>query len=694
MNFINQHRPFVAALLAVAFKLCVLAESPSIPHKVLLPRPQQIRYGAGQLRLRGLGVRFATSPSSEDRFVARELTANLALRAGAPMPVWEDSSAGKAIVLNRTGPVAPLPIPDEHSGTESREAYSLKVSPGGVDIEARSSAGLFYGSQTLQQLVESEGGEAVLPEVEIQDWPSLAYRGVMIDMSHGALPTEQEVKRQIDFLARWKANQYYFYSEASIELDGFPLLNPNGSFTQEQVRRIIAYGRERHVDVVPCLELYGHLHDLFRIERYSDLAAFPHGGEFNPSNPKDMELISSWAEQFVRLFPSPFVHIGFDETWQIEMAAKKEGGDRAPARLFIQQLNNVAALFQRQGRRVMAWGDIIVKYPEIVAELPPGLIGVAWEYDAKDGYKKWLDPLMAKKVPHFIATAVAFWKELAPDFDHTFDNIDTFLASGRQSKALGIINTVWLDSAQNLIRTAWPAVAYGAASAWQSSPLDRSRFFHDYAQVMLPAAIAAEMATGLEKFSQAELQLQKALGQDTIHRFWDDPLAAEVLRKSTEHREHLRQTRLLAEDAQEHFSRGLKLEGNASLLGSLLLESRMLDYAGLKFLTAVELAERWKELGTKANKTTWWNTFDSEWTYQSHSHLIDLMDQITELRRDYRAAWQAEYTEYRLDSTLGRWDAEYEYWRKLQARFQAFSRQLKEGDPLPPLERVVHSTEY
>jgi hypothetical protein len=686
--------PLLAATVSLIFWHRGESSPNSSSHPLLLPQPQQIQFGTGRIPLGDWGIRFASPPSSEDRFTATELAAALALRAGISVPVGEASGSGKAIVLNRTGPVDPLPVPEEAPGPNSREAYSLKASPAGVEIQARTSAGLFYGSQTLRQLIQSDGHEMVIPEVQVQDWPSLAYRGTMVDMSHGALPTEEEVKRQIDFLASWKANQYYLYSEASIELDGFPLLNPKGRLSQDQVRRIIEYGRERHIDVVPCLELYGHLHDLFRVEKYSDLAAFSHGGEFNPTNPRVMDLLSNWADQLVRLFPSPFVHIGFDETWQIEMAAKKEGTQATPARLFVQQLNNVAALFQRSGRRVMAWGDIIVKYPEIVTELPSGLVGVAWEYDAEDGYSKWLDPLMAKRVPHFIATAVSFWREITPDFDHTFENIDTFLAAGRQSKALGLINTVWLDSSQNLIRTAWPAIAYGAASAWQSSPLDRSGFFQNYAQAMFPPTTASEVAKGLEKFSAAELQLQKALGQQTIHVLWVDPLETEILKKSTEHRDALRQTRILAEEAQEHFWAALKLKGNPSLLNSFLTGSRMLDYAGLKFLTAVELAERWKELGPKANKQTWWNTFDSEWTYQSHSHLIDLMDEITELRKDYRDAWLAEYTEYRLDSTLGRWDAEYEYWRGLQARFRAFSTQLKNGDPLPPLERVVRGGEF
>ena len=160
------------------------------------------------------------------------------------------------------------------------------------------------------------------------------------------------------------------------------MLNPEARFTQDQVRQIIAYGRERHIDVIPCLELYGHLHDLFRIEKYADLSDFPHGGEFNPSNPKVKALLSDWVDQFAQLFPSAFVHIGFDETWEIDKAAKQEGIGATPAKLFIAQLNNVANRFEQHGRRVMAWGDIMVKYPDIVAQLPPGIIAGAWYYAA------------------------------------------------------------------------------------------------------------------------------------------------------------------------------------------------------------------------------------------------------------------------------------------------------------------------
>jgi len=88
---------------------------------------------------------------------------------------------------------------------------------------------------------------------------------------------KNEIERQIDFLSRWKANQYYIYNEDSIELLGYPLLNPEGRLSQEEVRRIVVYGRERHMDVIPALDLYGHQHDLFRLEQYSEISDEPHG---------------------------------------------------------------------------------------------------------------------------------------------------------------------------------------------------------------------------------------------------------------------------------------------------------------------------------------------------------------------------------------------------------------------------------
>jgi hexosaminidase len=163
-----------------------------------------------------------------------------------------------------------------------------------------------------------------------------------------------------------------------------------------------------------------------------------------------------------------------------------------------------------------------------------------------------------------------------------------------------------------------------------------------------------------------------------------------MLKKCGENQDHLRQTRLLAEDAEEHLDRALSLGGDPVTLNSLLFGSRLLDYAGQKFQTAPELEAMWRRLGPRHPKDEiWWNEWESQVIYQDHSRLVDLMDAITELRGVYRSEWLAEYTPYRLESALGRWDAEYEYWRRLQARLGAFSENSREGDPLPALASIA-----
>jgi len=677
--------------LALLIRIALVPLLTDAQHNPLLPSAQQLRYGTGHLLLEGLAIQFSSPPTAEDRFAAEQLSRQLAEHTGIRIRITDTERSGRAIILDRTGPPDPLPVPGEKPGPGSREAYDLTVATSGAKIHSRSSAGVFYGVQTLVQLAEGSGEQAALPEAEVHDWPALAYRGTMVDMSHGPLPTEEEVKRQLDFLAHWKANQYFLYNEVSIELTGYPLPNPEGRFTKDEVRHIIAYGRERHIDVIPNLELYAHLHDLFRIERYAELADLPHGTEFDPRNPKVMSLLTDWIYQFSDLFPSPFVNIGFDETFQIEMATRTKGAGSTPTQLFIKQLTSVANLFQKHGKHVLAWGDIIVRYPRIIPELPPGLIAVAWYYTSEDkNYTRWLQPLAANAVPYFVQPAVTSWAQIAPDFDTTFENIDTFLAAGRRSNVLGMINSIWADDAQLLLRMSLPGMAYGAAAPWQTEPMDRRNFFSKYAQIMYTPAIAADIASALTNIALSEASLQKVLGSQTMLALWQHPFVPAYRKALDGHAEDLRETRLRAEDAQTSLYRALEKGGDPATLNSLIIGSRLLDYAGQKFQTPLELTGLWQHLGSKRpDSDRWWNEWESQVTYQDHSRIVDLLDAITELRPKYRAEWLAEYTPYRLESALGRWNAEYDYWRTVQEGLQQFSDSSHEGDALPSLEQII-----
>ena len=662
----------------------------SAQHHALLPTPRHIIYGADSLSTENLRIQLLPNAAPEDRYAAKQLSFCFALREGQKIAVESGPASSPTIRLTRTGPVAALPQPGEKPGPDSREAYSIAITKRGGEIKAKSSAGLFYGVQTLCQLMEADG---TIPEVKIEDWPAMAYRGVLVDMSEGPLPTEEEVKRQIDFLSRWKVNQYYFYSESSIELSGYPLLNPGARFSKDQIRSIVAYARQRHIDVIPSLELYGHLHDLFRIEKYSSMADFPHGGEFNPRDPRVMKLIANWADQMCELFPSPFVNIGFDETWEIQKAAQSQRKGTTAVDLFIEQLGNVSRLFERHGKIVMAWADIMVKYPDIVAKLPPGTIALPWYYDPNPDpeYKHWLGPLVDHRIPFIVTTGVNSWDEIYPDYNLTFANIDTFLAAGKKANALGMINTIWTDDNQMLMRLSWPGLAYGAAAAWQTTPVIRADFFSDYADQLYAPRVAGEVSMALTKLSASETLLQHAIGHDTMNELWENPFDPSILKRSEEHKDDLRKSRILAEEAQEHMYRAATFTKNSDRLNELLFAGRLLDYAGMKFLYSAEIAEQWQALGQHPSHQRLDDEFLSDVASEMHGELEDLMDGITGLQPQYREAWLIQYTPYRLKTALGRWNAEYEVWRKMQARLQSFSESYHKGSPLPTFQSIVGS---
>jgi hypothetical protein len=662
----------------------------SAAHSPLLPRPQQVQYDNGSLALRGLSIHFAVPPSAEDRFAAEQLAYRLSAIRHSEMLIRKGNASGRTIVLNRTGAGGALPGDNENPGPDARESYSLKITPQGAEIRAASSAGLFYGVQTLMQMVESSGPQAALPTATVRDWPALAYRGFMMDLSHGQLLRVSEIERQLDLLARFKANQYYFYSEASIEFQGYELVNPDGRYTRDEVRHIIEYARQRHIDVVPCMELYGHMHDLFRVEKFADLGLPHYGDEFDPRNPRVLAVLSDWVAQTARLFPSPWYHVGFDEPWSLGKIGMEPGKD--PFKTFIEVLRHVAGEAQRHGKRLLFWADInqgastLSNHPELIRELPGGVIAVPWVYDAHASYDSFVKPLAEAGVPTVVAPAVWNWNETFPDYHRSFVNINGLSAAGRKFKTLGILTTGWTDCAQTIYRQSLPGLALGAAAGWQAEPVDTNTFFADYTAQMYSPDVAAEVAPALEELSTAQEIFWKVFSGATQLAFWNDPLEPGRLARLEKHQAELHKARLLAGSAQERLARARRLAPADPTLNSLVLAARMFDYLGMKWLYAVEWADYFRQLQANPDTKLVDLYIGNQMNAQDHGMLADLRDAISGLKEPYRLAWLEESTPYRLPGALMRFDLEWLYWQAVQ---QAVTDKIphgrSKGEPFPSI---------
>ena len=220
------------------------ATRPLTAQSGLIPAPRE--FSARPALKAGQGVAFATPAATADRFAAADLQAFLATREVRPAPAT-DSRAIK-VSLVRAGSAAAASVAAARGfftdSTRKNEGYVLVADAGRVTIVGASSAGVFYGVQTLKQLVEGRGGAAFLRGAVIRDWPAMRWRGFHDDLSRGPVPTLEFQKRQIRTFAAYKLNIYSPYFEHTLSYAANPLIAPpGGAMTRADVRVLVAYAR-------------------------------------------------------------------------------------------------------------------------------------------------------------------------------------------------------------------------------------------------------------------------------------------------------------------------------------------------------------------------------------------------------------------------------------------------------------------
>ena len=279
------------------------------------------------------------------------------------------------------------------------EAYDLTVTRRGIALRGGSDAGLFYGFQTLRQL-EKDGA---IPAVRICDKPAFPYRGAMLDVSRHFFPVE-DVKTFIDILALHKLNRFHWHLTDDqgwrIEIKAYPQLTRIGSvrketlvgrmtaenqtydgtpyggyYTQEEVREIVRYAAERHIEVIPEIEMPGH--GLGALTAYPWLGCT--GGPYElwtrwgiskdvycAGKETTFEFIETVLGEIMDLFPSQYIHVGGDECpkdrWKacpLCQQRKESLGLKDEHQLQSWFMNRVEQIVAARGRRIIGWDEIL-----------------------------------------------------------------------------------------------------------------------------------------------------------------------------------------------------------------------------------------------------------------------------------------------------------------------------------------------
>ncbi len=381
----------------------------------IIPEPVSVKATNGQFLL-PQNVVIATTAPQELKQPIQVLQDRLSKAAGRKVTVSNASStAAIRLELNKTA--------DNSIG---KEGYKLSVTPKNIVIRANKPAGMFYGVQTLLQLLPKEIESATVvnnvqwtvPAVEVTDYPRFVWRGLMFDVARHFF-TKKEVMQFIDDMVRYKYNMLHLHLTDDegwrLEIKGLPKLTevgawnvkkvgyfgtfsapePNeprdfgGFYTQDDIKEIVAYAKERFVDILPEIDVPGH--SLAAVVSYPELSCTPEAKNYVvrsgepimdwsrgappialvdntlcPANEKVYEFLDKVMTQVAELFPFEYIHVGGDETpqnfWEktpaIQELAKREG---------LKNMHEVQGYFERRlekivlskGKKFMGWDEII-----------------------------------------------------------------------------------------------------------------------------------------------------------------------------------------------------------------------------------------------------------------------------------------------------------------------------------------------
>jgi hexosaminidase len=295
----------------------------------------------------------------------------------------------------------------------SDESYCLQVGPTGIRVEARHEKGHFYGLQTLNQLINvSKSGVMRIPSVLISDSPRFAYRGLMLDVSRHFF-SKSFIMKQLDAMARYKLNTLHLHlTDAAgwrVQIDRYPLLTGvaawrpqrdwkrwwngdrsyvdrdtpeayGGFYSKDDIREIVRYAAERHITVIPEIEMPGHSEEVLAVYPELSCTGKPYShGEFCPGKDTTLVFIKHVLSEVMDLFPSNFIHIGGDEanksSWEkcsdcrMRMQVHGLQSEKELQSWFVAEIGR---FLQMNGRKLIGWDEIIE------GGIPAGATVMSW----------------------------------------------------------------------------------------------------------------------------------------------------------------------------------------------------------------------------------------------------------------------------------------------------------------------------
>ena len=390
--------------LALFALLPLMSACDNGPEHSIIPVPQQVALGSGSFEISSdVSIQFV-DPSDDNAQAVFDIWATPYRDSGA-LPLTPSESGAFRVGVDGQG---------------EPESYRLEITRDGIDLGAADPAGLFYGLQTLSQLMPASavtgaaGSSFALPAISIDDAPRFAYRGMHLDVARHFFPPEF-IKHYIDLLARYKINRFHWHLTEDqgwrIEIERYPRLTEvaafreqtqighgldefngdgvryGGFYTKDEIRDIVAYAEARHVTIIPEIEMPGHAQAA--LAAYPELACTE--GPFEVAMTwgvfediycpyeETFEFLENVLAEVIELFPGEYIHIGGDEApktrWEESQFVRdlmvEEGyNDVEQVQGYFNR--RIERFLNENGKRLIGWDEILE------GGLPPNATVMSW----------------------------------------------------------------------------------------------------------------------------------------------------------------------------------------------------------------------------------------------------------------------------------------------------------------------------
>jgi hexosaminidase len=606
--------------LVIALALFLIASHAAAAAPALVPLPLHVAAGpcsAGPGLRRAL--RFPATVDPGGFAVVRERWTAL----GLPAPLVAVRGAATDVQFVAERGLAP-------------RAYRLTVDRAHIRIAAGDTEAAFDALATLAQLPERDARGWYLACAAIADRPALRWRIVSDDISRGPFPTMAYFKTRIRTLAALKINGYSPYMEATFADPAHPFVAFPERLTASELHALAAYARTYHVALIPEQQTFAHMHESLKWEALAPLGELPHGYLLAESDPATYAYLAPLLRaEMAAAGPTPFFHVGADEPLDL-------GRGRTPrsAQVFAAHVNRVAAIVSANGARPLIWDDAIQADPSILTLIPKRTVIVTFHYGAEPSFAKYIATIDRAGFDQLVSPGANNWNEIYADLDAAYANEGRFLADAkavRSSHILGMFETVWHDDGESLYEATWAPLAFAAATAWQTAPVDRSRWHRTFAQMFF-GHDAGGFAADLDALAAIRTALQvKPETDPPDYLFWSDPFDPRI--QARMQTLDLRGIRLRAERILDHLAR-VRPALNAPAVAVMRLAALRYDTLARRYQIGKEARDYYDDARAHAA------THDDGVVYRSLNvakYLCwELRDEMTALAPLYAAAWNYE----------------------------------------------------